>query len=784
LPYSGLEHLGFYNQKARSRQEDRKTFSYETALVQVQEALPSLNLNDTNTEPILKEIVERSGLLLLIDGGTRYQFAHLTLQEYFTAKALIGREQELLEHFRNDRNAWREVVKLWCGLAQDSTAMVEQVYERDPITGWECLADAVKVDDRVANRLIDDFKSEIATAAEDEEIANAIGTVASSSRPRGQLVLGFLSRTLAEDNNLENCKGAVATLGTTNLPQAVSILEKHYARSDLKVSTAMIRLGNLAIESLVKLAADSESMGERALRDLRQIGTSEAAQALVPFLWDSNEIRAAYGAVYLAQLLSNGYIEDALRECNLPSQWQKAKRLDWVWEPFSEPSQSPLPVIASRVAYLLTQIPSLPISKDSFWKLKQEIQIDYLDARLITPLCTIEICHPEHIPKKWSAQADDLLEYTNPSPEVEEKLLRIVNQLLSSHDYSWWRTLLSSLEPRLQLDLLNRLMNYSRLPTREDWRNLSRPLKYEFKTGGHYRTILAVAGISSTVALAWVVMLFFQNPDRLPAIGLVVFSAVIELTFWSFLSREQLKPEIFSRFGALGFLTFGNKLGGFLNDQTSWAGVKLLGEMTNNWVVGGAYGIMMATLMTLLVLTLVAINFVGGSSLFLTPSIAIGYLVILTISLGIIWAVNRYEVGVTSEGASDWMTIGMSVGSVAGAWTGAWTSAVETIDIVEAAVATEAAATVMTIAGLGLGIWAYGEDKENVPRWMAVFALPFFCWLPVTLSLVVWMLWQFWQWRSLLVVASLILLCALLWWWGQKRDRKARNPLHGILDKV
>lgn len=37
---------------------------------------------------------------------------------------------------------------------------------------------------------------------------------------------------------------------------------------------------------------------------------------------------------------------------------------------------------------------------------------------------------------------------------------------------------------------------------------------------------------------------------------------------------------------------------------------------------------------------------------------------------------------------------------------------------------------------------------------------------------------------SILAVGSLIAVCAFLWWKGQKRDRAARNPLHGILDKL
>ena len=38
--------------------------------------------------------MERSGLFLKIDGGDRYQFPHLTLQEYFAAVALTDNPRQ------------------------------------------------------------------------------------------------------------------------------------------------------------------------------------------------------------------------------------------------------------------------------------------------------------------------------------------------------------------------------------------------------------------------------------------------------------------------------------------------------------------------------------------------------------------------------------------------------------------------------------------------------------------------------------------------------------------
>ena len=146
-----LQHLALYNQDHGLRQAQTaavwiiQRFSSRFASV-----LPSLTLSESDANPILNEIAERSGLFIAIDGGDRYQFAHLTLQEYFAAIALVGSEAELIQRFERDLVAWREVVKLWCGLAPDSTTMIQAVYAHDPITGFECLADAQKVEQELS----------------------------------------------------------------------------------------------------------------------------------------------------------------------------------------------------------------------------------------------------------------------------------------------------------------------------------------------------------------------------------------------------------------------------------------------------------------------------------------------------------------------------------------------------------------------------------------------------------------------------------------------------------
>ena len=268
-----LQKLALYAQdNASLTQQDRRNIEYEQVLEQIQDLLPDLNLNpDQDTQAILDEIVDRSGLLLPIDGGQRYQFSHLTLQEYFAAEALSSKENELVEKFQQDTVTWRETVKLWCGLAGNKTSLIKQVYQHDPLTGFECLAEAKEVDQVLADEIIDYFKQQLSKVIDDDNLAKAFGTVAADLRPssRGKSVFEFLETALNDNSDLSNQKASAKALSFTNLPEAVSILAQGYKKNKeyceilsdeeqknclASIRAALIRMGDLAVPQLALLA--------------------------------------------------------------------------------------------------------------------------------------------------------------------------------------------------------------------------------------------------------------------------------------------------------------------------------------------------------------------------------------------------------------------------------------------------------------------------------------------------------------------------------------------------
>ena len=124
--------------------------------------LPDINLNPEKAKPLLQEIVDRSQLLMpLNQNGTEYAFRHLTLQEYLAARELADDPDSLMARYRNDSDAWREVVKLWCGGTRNCTNVVQEVMQfgtvRHQVLALECLAEAKLIDDEFATQVIARF---------------------------------------------------------------------------------------------------------------------------------------------------------------------------------------------------------------------------------------------------------------------------------------------------------------------------------------------------------------------------------------------------------------------------------------------------------------------------------------------------------------------------------------------------------------------------------------------------------------------------------------------------
>jgi len=182
------------------------------------------------------------------------------------------------------------------------------------------------------------------------------------------------------------------------------------------------------------------------------------------------------------------------------------------------------------------------------------------------------------LPEKLSADADALLEQTSVDEELNRKIIKLIDDTLGAQQSrSHWRFLLSALEPQLQLKLLYGLVN-NRRPNQKDWKRIFQPLKYNFSTGWHYRTILTFAGIASLIAL---VQMFYPvvTGSRNFIDWFVVGLYPIVLYFWIALRKginESWEPSFFLSFGLFAPITFWVELFRLFRDRIVWAGVQVL----------------------------------------------------------------------------------------------------------------------------------------------------------------------------------------------------------------
>ena len=710
-----LQHLALYTQDHSAELKDRRSLKAEVVREQVRQVLTSLDIPEKEAKDILDEIAERSGLFMKIDGGDRYLFPHLTLQEYFAAAALNDRESELVSRFVVDPAAWREVVKLWCSLANESSSLVNTVYRQDPITGLECLAEARQVDQNLANQIVDHFQQGLDQPQTDDTLARAFGAVAANDRSRGKAVFDFLKETLLDPQASDlRREFAAEALSRTNLPKAATALIGWYQNSQ-----PIVRMGDLAVPGLAELAKEGDS---RAVGDIYSIATPDAAVALIPLLWGNHPYVSFLAAWYLGSLLMQPDVEDALRDYPLKPQQRQAEMPDWIWQPFDGSVDSALPTIVGRIAYRLEH--------DTLQFIHPE-NASWLDPRLVVPLCTIQL-KPSRLPDVLPENVEALLEQTEQTRRLEQACLQARNQLLDKQpeaDYPWMK-LIATLPPIVELDLLSRLIT-QRQPNRNHWRSLFEVVDYDLRTSWHYRSTLLIAAVLSIIAVASLGVKAYNHPEDVLTVSSFGLATTIILVFWLALWQgveTSLEPTLFSELGFGGVATFVSQANQALSKHIIWPGIDSIHKALTGKAV--------------IILSSFAGVFAGVFAFAGAAAAAAGF-------------------------------------AVAGA---------------VAAAAGFAAAGAVAAAGAGAAIGAWHQLKSNPDKGylkvLALFAFPWFCWLPIVSILTTWALYdlltQFspisslpiWQ-QTALGVAIVAGVWAALWHRGQWLDARARNPFHG-----
>lgn len=565
-----LQHLALFNQdRGADATGDKKSIGFQTVLTEVKALMPQLNLEEKDAQALVDEIVERSGLLLSIDGGERYQFAHLTLQEFFAASELRQTPEDLLNRFLKDSSTWRETVKLWCGLESDSTTVVKRVYQTDPVTAFECLADAQKIDATVADQIVAGFKARLAeTGASGDAIRSAFAAVASDFRPRGRQVFEFLAAALGNTQDLSIKSAAGEALSLTNLPKAAQLLGGHLSQG-AELRRSIVRMGDLSVDVL---ADASRSGSTEAVHDLRAIGTPRAAEALTSLLWSPSREVSVQAAWSLAALLRRDSVEEALSTYPL-SRDQIQDRFRWIWKPFEEGSSTSLSTIVGRVAELIDESAAVRIIAGS----------EQPDERIVIPLCIDGLKSSVKIKMLWESSNNEVhlfnsafgiesaqkntekpeerkkeimvavdrrsLEFANDQiiPAEKERLARAALDAVSTSEK--WKALFLTLPFDLRLTLILRLIKGPE-PTVTDWLNINKPVKFTFEKSAHQIvamclctiiTLLAAVGIWRNLN-GWLLILSLTGLTWYSLCGLIGFLGYRDAASEAFLLSSLLGP--------------------------------------------------------------------------------------------------------------------------------------------------------------------------------------------------------------------------------------------------
>jgi hypothetical protein len=543
----------------RGRADDRRTITRERAVEVAAALMPNLGREVSQVSEILREVVERSGLLLAIDGGAAYAFAHLTFQEYCAAEALLNRPDDLLAEFKQDSDTWREVVILWCGLVTDSTNLIREIKNVDRDVALACTAEAASVDDGLAQEILDPIYRTVAAGEADVPTQKALGAVAADVKPRGNRVFEALVVAF---------QGAVDRREITSLAVALSASNRAEAASEIvrrlpdhrELVTSIISLGDLSVGPLQTLA--QESAAREACYCLVEIGTPDAARALVDIMRESKELSSA-AAWGVAKLVGDPLVVRRLSSEMRASAWSQSSDLDWIWKPFCSRGDVLLPRIVGRASELVWQSHDLnhaiatpdgrisaalcgmeaeplatPLSKQhpfqqairtankamtsgelrwtenesmvfkpkkgGSWSASERLQLG-IRMELVKSVGDLLVCVSndlsEEVRRDWESRRQPRQLSGRVIEQVDEKWDRVVRACFDAiPNYSVWKRLVLGMPTALRRTFLVRMSSGGSI-NRENWQEVRAIAPFRFERSRWYAAVLLILGAVSIAAI-------------------------------------------------------------------------------------------------------------------------------------------------------------------------------------------------------------------------------------------------------------------------------------------
>ncbi|WP_405136914.1 NACHT domain-containing protein [Nocardia sp. NBC_01388] len=356
-----LKRIALAMTETPAEQGDRLIIGKEKLREVLAATLAALDLRAEHGRDLLRDLTDRSQMLVGSDTGERFWFPHRSFQEYFTARALEGPvgAGRLLAGYWSDPTFWHDTVRFWCGLdGNNCTTVVGRLFEGNDlghrVLALECLSEASEIDDQLAERIMAHFLAELpgmpaapepAAIGDAAGIVEALGSVASRDTDRGRRVRGQLeAQTYA---GTEHAMRALARSGRADAAQF--LVDLAVLNNDTLAQECAGTMGEVAVPALAgAVAADRIWPVNR----LGGIGTPSAAMELARLIW-TDDTSATAAAWWLCALIREPNIEAALEDhAPLGDATTTYAGVDGAWDPFTSDPQGRLARLMRRVAHL------------------------------------------------------------------------------------------------------------------------------------------------------------------------------------------------------------------------------------------------------------------------------------------------------------------------------------------------------------------------------------------------------------------------------------------------